>query len=59
MDNQEEKQEVQEAIKEISLCIQTLNDTSLKSSISRDMVKTYVFKLSKEKELLEDYMESL
>jgi hypothetical protein len=59
MDNQEEKQEVEEAIKEISFCIQTLKDTSLNSSISRDVVKTYVFKLSKEKELLEDYMESL
>jgi len=54
-----EREELQEAIKEISVCIQTLQDVPIHNDISKEIIKRYIIKLSKEKTDYEEYMESV
>ncbi|MCK9369967.1 hypothetical protein M0R04_08695 [Candidatus Dojkabacteria bacterium] len=56
-----EKETIEEAIKEIHFCIQVLQEglDKINNDISREVVKKYVQRMSKEEDNWTDYLESV
>ena len=58
MKDEETKQEIREAINEMSILIQVLQDTSVDNSRARDTLKDVIRKVSKEQDDLIDNLKS-
>jgi hypothetical protein len=54
-----EKQDIKEAIRDISICVQVLESMSLNTTLSRESIKKHADSLSEEMEDLQEYLEGL